>query len=303
MTAVRPLTLMTVHAHPDDEIFGTGGLMARSVREGLRVVLVTCTRGEEGEIVVPELDTPANHRRLAEIRAGELDDAVGELGVTEWENLGYRDSGMMGTPPNRDPRSFWQADLDEAIGRLVWLIRRYRPDVITTYNSFGGYGHPDHIRTHEVAVGAFERAGDVTWYPGHLEDGGVAPWAPSKLYEQAIPASIRAAMTRALEAVGRRSWWSRPEDATPEQLAEWEERAAQMLTPDEVVTTWVDISAVLEAKWRALLRHVTQIGSDNPIMVLGLDGWREHWSREAFILRASRVETMNPETDLFAGLR
>ena len=146
MTTAHPRTLMSVHAHPDDETIGTGGTMARAVADGHRVVLVTCTRGELGEIVVPDMDTPDNHRRLGEIRAGELERAMGDLGVTEWENLGYRDSGMMGTAGNHDPRSFWQADLDEAIGRLTWLVRKVRPDVMTTYNAFGGYGHPDHIR-------------------------------------------------------------------------------------------------------------------------------------------------------------
>ena len=146
MTEPRSLTLMTVHAHPDDETIGTGGLMAKSVAEGHRVILVTCTRGEMGDIVVKEMDTPDNHRRLAELRAVELENAMGELGVTEWENLGYRDSDMMGRVGNLDPRNFWNADLDEAAGRLTWLVRRYRPDVMTTYNDFGGYGHPDHIQ-------------------------------------------------------------------------------------------------------------------------------------------------------------
>lgn len=168
---------MLVHAHPDDETIGTGGVMARAVADGHRVVLVTCTRGELGEIVVPELDTPANHRRLGEIRAAELEAAMDALGVTEWENLGYRDSGMMGELGNHDPRSFWRADRDEAIGRLVWLVRRYRPDVITGYNAFGGYGHPDHVNAHRVAVGAFYRAGDPEWYPEQLapEHGGDRP--------------------------------------------------------------------------------------------------------------------------------
>jgi N-acetyl-1-D-myo-inositol-2-amino-2-deoxy-alpha-D-glucopyranoside deacetylase len=304
--AVTDLTdrrLMTVHAHPDDESLGTGGTMARVVATGGRVVLVTCTRGELGEIVVPELDTPANHRRLGEIRMGELEDAMGELGVTEWENLGYRDSGMMGTAGNADPRSFWQADLDEAIRRLVFLVRRDRPHVMTTYNEHGGYGHPDHIRTHQVAVGAFERAGDAGWYPDQLEgEGGLEPWAPAKLYEQVIPASVRAGMTEALARVGRQSWWAPPENATPEELAAWEEQSSLLLVPDDHVTTWVDVGAHLEQKWRALERHVTQISADNPIFVLGLDGWREFWSKEAFILRASHVETALPEDDLFAGL-
>lgn len=303
MTDPRPKTLMTVHAHPDDESLGTGGTMARVVAEGGQVVLVTCTRGELGEIVVPELDTPANHRRLGEIRMGELEDAMGELDVTQWENLGYRDSGMMGTPGNQDPRSFWQADLDEAIRRLVFLIRTYRPDVVTTYNEHGGYGHPDHIRTHQVAVGAFERAGEASWYPDQLEgETGLEPWAPAKLYEQVIPASVREGMTEALARIGQRSWWTPPEGATPEELAAWEERNALLLVPDDQVSTWVDVSAFLEHKWRALARHVTQIATDNPVFVLGLDGWRRYWSKEAFILRGSRVAPRVPEDDLFAGL-
>jgi LmbE family N-acetylglucosaminyl deacetylase len=298
----RP-TLMTVHAHPDDETIGTGGAMARAVADGHRVVLVTGTRGELGEIVVPEMDTPDNHRRLGEIRAGELERAMGVLGVTEWENLGYRDSGMMGTDGNRDPRSFWRAGLDEAVGRLVWLVRRYQPDVMTTYNEFGGYGHPDHIRAHQVAGAAFDRAGDPAWYPEHFEEPGLAPWTPSKLYEQAIPASVRARMDARLRELGRKSLWSPPDDASPEQISEFEAFAARMLVPDELVTTWIDVAgAPLEAKWNAIHEHVTQISDQSPFMLLGLDGWREGWANEAYILRETRVEASRPETDLFAGI-
>ena len=307
-TVHRP-TLMTVHAHPDDETIGTGGAMAKAVGAGYRVVLVTCTRGELGEIVVAAMDTPDNHRRLGEIRAGELELAMGVLGVTEWENLGYRDSGMMGTAGNHDPRSFWQADLDDAARRLTWLVRRYQPDVMTTYNDFGGYGHPDHIRTHDVAVRAFARAGDPAWYPeqleepGLIEEPGLTPWAPSKLYEQAIPASVRDRLEARLAEVGRKSFWSPADDATPEQIAEMEAFAAKMLIPDEQVTTWVDVAgAPLEAKWQAIHQHVTQISDDSPFMLLGLDGWRGSWASEAYILRESRVESALPETDLFAGI-
>jgi N-acetyl-1-D-myo-inositol-2-amino-2-deoxy-alpha-D-glucopyranoside deacetylase len=306
-------TLMTVHAHPDDETIGTGGAMAKYVAEGKRVVLVTCTRGEMGEIVVPEMDTEENHRRLGDLRAAELEAAMADLGVTEWDNLGYRDSDMMGRPGNRDPRCFWQANVDEAIGRMTWMVRRYRPDVMTTYNDFGGYGHPDHIRSHIVAVGAFERAGDVAWYPEQLApefggsgpapaDGGLAPWTPSKLYEQAIPASVRRTMQERIEASGQRGIWSPPEDATPEQLAEFEAYLAKMLVPDERVTTRIDVSRVLDAKWSAIRRHVTQIAEDNSFIAFGLDGWREFWSEESYILRASRVPADLPEIDLFAGI-
>lgn len=306
------LTLMPVHAHPDDETIGTGGTMAKAVSDGHRVVLVTCTRGEMGEIVVPELDTPDNHRRLGELRAVELERAMGALGVTEWENLGYRDSDMMGRSGNRDARCFWQANLDEAVGRLVFLVRTYRPDVMTTYNDFGGYGHPDHIRTHLVAVGAFARAGDPAWYPEQLApehggtgategDGGLAPWSPAKLYEQAIPASVRHALQARMQAIGERSFWSPPEDATPEQLAEFEAYAAKMLVPDETVTAWVDVSAHLDQRWEAFRAHVTQISEQHPFVRFGRDAWREFWFREAYVRRESRIPAPTSETDLFTG--
>ena len=296
------LTLMSVHAHPDDETIGAGGVMAKAVAAGYRVVLVTGTRGEQGEIVVKAMDTPENHRKLGEIRAAELEAAMGELGVTEWENLGYRDSDMMGRPGNNDPRTFWQADLDEAAGRLTWLIRRYQPDVVTTYNSFGGYGHPDHIRVHDVSVRAFARAGDPAWYPEQLTDD-VVPWAPKKLYETAIPQSVREAMREAMKATGQQSFWDLPEDATPEQRTEHEAFLAKMLVPDEQITTWIDISGdPIDRKWRAIQRHVTQIAMDSGFMVFGEQGWKEHWAREAYILRESSVETEKPEDDLFAGL-
>jgi N-acetyl-1-D-myo-inositol-2-amino-2-deoxy-alpha-D-glucopyranoside deacetylase len=301
---------MTVHAHPDDETIGTGGLMARALRDGHRVVLVTCTRGELGEIVVPEMDTPENHRRLGEIRAGELEAAMGELGVTEWHSLGYRDSGMMGTSGNHDPRSFWQADLDDAARRLTWLVRTHRPHVMTTYNDFGGYGHPDHIRAHDAAIRAYARAGDPAWYPEQLapEHGGTGPddglalWAPLKLYEQAIPASVRNAMRDRMEAAGERSFWSEPLDATPEELAQFRATMSRMLVPDESITTWVDVSDVLDQKWAAIWRHVTQMSPTSPFLRFGADAWREYWAQEAYVLREARVPVELPETDVFAGL-
>ncbi len=313
MTEPRSYTLLTVHAHPDDETIGTGGLMAKSVAAGHRVVLVTCTRGEQGDIVVPDLDTPENHRRLGEIRAGELEAAMGELGVTEWENLGYRDSDMMGRVGNNDPRTFWQADIDEAARRLTWLVRRHRPHVMTTYNDFGGYGHPDHIRTHDVSVRAYDRAGDTAWYPEQLapehggmgpaaDEGGLAPWSPLKLYEQAIPASVRNAMRDRMEALGEESFWSEPKDATPEQLEGFRAQMAKMLVPDASITTWIDISDVLDRKWAAMWRHVTQMSPDSPFLRFGKDAWREFWGKEAYVLRASRVPASRPETDVFSGL-
>jgi N-acetyl-1-D-myo-inositol-2-amino-2-deoxy-alpha-D-glucopyranoside deacetylase len=307
---------MTVHAHPDDETIGTGGVMAKAAADGHHVVLVTCTRGELGEIVDPALDTPTNRRRLAEIRAAELETALAALGVEAWENLGYRDSGMMGTPGNLDPRSFWQADLDDAIRRLAWLIRVHRPDVMTHYNDFGGYGHPDHIRAHQVAIGAYFRAGDPDWYPEQVApehggsgpaaaDGGLEPWAPAKLYEQAISRSRREAMASRAEAAGMTSWWSPPADDDAAEKARWDEFMRRSTVDDAAITTRIDVRAFADHRWAALLAHRTQISpTESPLMALGRDALAELWGEETFILRASRVPLGDdlPETDLFAGL-
>jgi N-acetyl-1-D-myo-inositol-2-amino-2-deoxy-alpha-D-glucopyranoside deacetylase len=179
----RALTLLTVNGHPDDETTACGATMARYAAEGVRVVCVVATLGEVGEIVVPEMATAENLARLGEIRRHELERALARLGVTEYRLLGYRDSGMMGTPQNDDPRCFWQADLDEAAGRLVRVVREVKADVILGPNSFGGDGHPDHIRASEIAALAFERSGRPEAYPEQLGDSGLTPWAPAKLYE------------------------------------------------------------------------------------------------------------------------
>jgi N-acetyl-1-D-myo-inositol-2-amino-2-deoxy-alpha-D-glucopyranoside deacetylase len=287
--------------------------MAKAVADGHRVVLITCTRGELGEIVDPALDSPENHRRLGEIRAGELEAAMGALGVAEWENLGYRDSGMMDDPGNRDPRSFWQADRDEAIGRLVWMVRRYRPDVITGYNSFGGYGHPDHVNAHRIAVGAFYRAGDPEWYPEQLTaehggtgpdeaGGGLAPWAPAKLYEQAMGRGRREAMAARMEEAGVRSFWSHPDPADEAAVAAWETFMQRSTVDDEEITTRVPCAQFSGQRWAALRAHRTQLSMQSPLLAMGPDAMAELMSEETFILRAARVTTTFPEADLFDGL-
>jgi N-acetyl-1-D-myo-inositol-2-amino-2-deoxy-alpha-D-glucopyranoside deacetylase len=165
MTPAEPARrLLLVHAHPDDESIGTGATMARYAAEGARVTLVTCTLGELGEIIPPSLAHLADGdgTRLGEYRIGELDAACAELGVTDHRFLGgpgrWRDSGMMGTEGNDDPRCFWRADLDEAADVLLGVIREVRPQVLVTYDDNGFYGHPDHIQAHRVAWRAFEQA-------------------------------------------------------------------------------------------------------------------------------------------------
>src|SRR6266568_8365735 len=164
-------TLVAVHAHPDDECISTGGILARYAADGARTVLVTCTDGAVGEISDPALATPDN---LAEVRSRELDESVRILRVSRLVKLGYRDSGMAGTADNDNPASFQQADFDQAVERVVRVIRDERPQVVVTYDERGGYGHPDHIRAHEVAVAAFDASADAERFPA-----AGAPWAPS----------------------------------------------------------------------------------------------------------------------------
>jgi mycothiol conjugate amidase Mca len=298
----RPLTLLAVHAHPDDESISMGGTMARYAAEGARVICVTCTHGEEGEIVVPELDTPENHARLAEIRREEIARSLAHLGSVEHRWLGYRDSGMMGTPANEHPEAFWQADLDEAIGRVVRLIRESQPHVVASYNAFGGYGHPDHIRAAIVAAQGFERAGDAGWYPDQLR-GGLKPWQPAKLYETYLALSTNPEVIALLEERGVTRWWVPRDDETEEERLEREERLRRQEAARGPLTTRVDVSSYLEAKHAAMREHVTQLAPDFPFLALTPDDWRRVQPTEDYTLRVSTVGVRIPEDDLFAGLR
>jgi len=264
---------------------------------------VTGTRGELGEIVIPERDTPDEHERLGETRMGEIAAAMRALGVTRWENLGYRDSGMDGSEGNADSRSFHQhitTDLDAATEPLVRLIRSTRPDVIATYDDFGGYGHPDHIAAAKIARRAWEVAGDPTWQPA----AGPA-WSPKKLYEVRIPDSQRDAVLALLESRGIESWWSEPKDVTAEELEKWRAWRAMMACPDEIITTRISIRNQLAAKRRAIQAHATQIKSDGPLLLLSEEDQIALGAREQYRLLAHRMsaEPKLLEEDLFSGLR
>lgn len=294
----RMLTLMIVTGHPDDETLWAGGVMARYAEEGMRVVSVTCTGGEHGSIVAPELDTPENRARLGEIRADELTRALARLGSIENRWLGYVDSGTMGSPQNNAPRCFWQADLLEATGRLVQIVREVRPDVIVTFNEWGGNGHPDHIRAAEIARAAFDRAGDAAAYPAQLTGpNGVQPWTPSKFYERRMTAGRRRTVAQlvaddgivaALQVLIRLVSRWRPRSERSRQ------KKARMLGP---LDTEVDVGKWVMNKQAALAEHRTQFRSD-PAELRYLAFATEH-----FTLRESRVEVHRPETDLFSGLR
>jgi N-acetyl-1-D-myo-inositol-2-amino-2-deoxy-alpha-D-glucopyranoside deacetylase len=301
---------MAVHAHPDDETISMGGTLAHYAAtnsaargEATDVIVVTGTRGELGEIVIPERDTPEEHAQLGETRMGEIAAAMRALGVSRWENLGYRDSGMDGTDGNSDPRSFHHhinTNLDDTTEPLVRLIRATQPDVIATYDDFGGYGHPDHIAAAKIARRAWEVAGDPTWRPA----AGPA-WSPKKLYEVRIPDSQRDAVLKLLESRGIESWWSEPKDVPPEELEKWRAWRAMMACPDELITTRINIKEQLGAKRRAIEAHATQIKSDGPLLLLSDEDQIALGAREQYRLLAHRLDVapVLPEEDLFAGLR
>jgi N-acetyl-1-D-myo-inositol-2-amino-2-deoxy-alpha-D-glucopyranoside deacetylase len=290
ITADRRLLL--VHAHPDDETIGTGATMAKYAAEGAHVTLVTCTLGEEGEVLVPGLAHLASDKEdtLGSHRISELTDAMKALGVTDHRFLGgpgrWRDSGMMGTPENERPDCFWQADLEEALEDLVAIVREVRPQVVVTYNEIGGYGHPDHIQAHRVAVAAFDAAADPGRFPGAGE-----PWRPTKLYYTALPLSFLRQGWEALREMGEQTPFG---VASPEELPFGD--------PDEIVTTQVDARDHLDAKVAAMRAHATQIQVDGPFFALSNNVGQRAFGLEHFrLVRGTPPTGDGFETDLFAA--
>jgi N-acetyl-1-D-myo-inositol-2-amino-2-deoxy-alpha-D-glucopyranoside deacetylase len=285
--------LLLVHAHPDDECISTGATMAKYVADGAHVTLVTCTLGEEGEILVPELVHLAadKHDALGTHRIGELADAMKALGVTDHRFLGgpgrWRDSGMMGLPTNDSPTCFWQADLDEAVGELVKIVREVRPQAVITYNEVGGYGHPDHIQAHRVTVATYEAAAD----PARFPDAG-EPWQISKLYYTAFPVSFLRMGWEALKAMGEEAPFG---VTSPEELAFGD--------PDETVTTRIDARDFLDEKMDAMRAHATQIEVDGPFFALSNHIGQRAFGYEHFrLIKGNRPSSDVVEEDLFAGI-
>ena len=263
-----------------------GGALARYAAAGEQVVVVTATRGEVGEIL--NHDDPESLREsLGEVREAELRAACSLLGVTTVELLGYRDSGMAGTPDNDHPGAFCRADFMEAVGRLVRLIRRHRPEVLTAYDAFGGYGHPDHIQVHRVGTAAFFGAADAGRFP--LEEGE-EPWQPAKLYWVTWPRERTRQRRRAAAEAGE----------IPAAEAEVEPDTGTM---EEHISTFLDVGPWFDAKWAAILAHRTQIAETGWLLTIPEEVRRSAFSREAFIRAFSRVASPEDAPDLFAGLR
>ncbi|MFF4244408.1 N-acetyl-1-D-myo-inositol-2-amino-2-deoxy-alpha-D-glucopyranoside deacetylase [Streptomyces sp. NPDC001822] len=250
--------LLLVHAHPDDESINNGATMARYAAEGAHVALVTCTLGEEGEVIPPDLAHLAADRDggLGTHRSGELAAAMRELGVTDHRFLGgpgrYRDSGMMGTEPNHRPGAFWAADPDEAAVSLVAVIRSLRPQVLVTYDPDGGYGHPDHIQAHRVAMRAAELAADPAY-----DAGSGAPHTIAKIYWNRVSRPVAEELFAGLRA-------ARPEVFPG--IAAIDDVPG--VVDDAEITTEIDGSEYAAAKTAAMRAHATQIAVDGPFFAL-----------------------------------
>lgn len=288
------LTLLTVHAHPDDEASKGPATVARYHAEGVRTVLVTCTGGEAGDILNPAMDVPGVRDRLAEVRREELTEAARVIGYDEVVWLGYRDSGMPGTPANEDPACFGRAPLEEAVGRLVAVIRRTRPQVMVIYPpDQSGYPHPDHLRVSEIGEAAFDAAADPDLYP----DAGEA-WAVSKLYYVGWSARRVVAIHEKFLELGLESPWD------GERLERSRAALAAEATGPELPKAAVDVTGHADVRRRALLAHRTQV-----------DPTSRHWFGlpdevadsvypvDDYELGRSRVPVEAPESDLFAGVR
>ncbi|MFI5261182.1 MAG: PIG-L deacetylase family protein [Candidatus Limnocylindrales bacterium] len=297
------LALAVVNGHPDDESVMAGGVMARYAAEGLRVVCITATRGEVGQIVAPDVDTPVNRARLGEIREQEERRALERLGPIELRFLGYRDSGVAGTTPNDDPRAFCRADIDEAVGRVVQILRAVQADVVICPNTFGADGHPDHVRASQVARLAFARAGDPRAYLEQLRDGDLQPWTASKLYERVTASGRREKLARAL-AEGGVLGLGRVSLRVARRWRPGVERdRARIAAAQQPASTRVDVGAYLEAREAALREHRTQISPGSALFALSPEERRRVDPTEDFTLVESRVPVNMPEDDLFAGLR
>jgi LmbE family N-acetylglucosaminyl deacetylase len=265
-------TLLLVHAHPDDECIATGGVMIRAHQDGHRVVLVTATRGEEGEI--HNMDEAEVRPRLGEVRTEELRRSGEILGVDRQEFLGYRDSGMAGTPSNDDPHSFHKAPLGEAAQRLAVILREERPDVVVTYTPDGTYGHPDHIKAHHTTIAALDLL-------------AIEGWEPAKAYLHAVPRSFIAQLRERAREMGMDD---------PENMI----RIGGI--PDEEITTVVDVRDLVDRKRASFAEHRSQNDPNSPFATMAEQIFVAAFGTEHFVLARGALGEERPEGSLFSGV-
>ena len=274
--------ILLVHAHPDDETINNGATMALYASLGADVTLVTCTRGEEGEVLVPGLSHLASSDQdlLGAHREIELANAMKALGITDYRFLGhYRDSGMMGTDQNNRPDVFWQAGLDSAARELVNIIEEVKPHVLITYDEIGGYGHPDHIQAHRVAMRASE----------------LATWQIQKIYWNTMPKSVIAESIAKMKEIGSDFFGAETADDLP------------FAKDDSLVTTLIDGNKFVQAKMDAMKAHETQISLDGPFFALSNNLGLQVWGHEYYTLvkgnKCAPFDAFGRESDLTSGVQ
>ncbi len=276
------LTLLAVHAHPDDESISTGGILAKYSAMGCRTVLAYGTGGEAGDILNPEFVAPKPGLKIKEIRAIELKAALKVLAIGSVYFLGYRDSGMAGSQENNHPQTFAQADIQEATAKLVKIIRRVRPHVIVTYNEKGTYLHPDHIMANRVTLRALQASGDARFEIGEV----LEPWRPAKLYYTAIPLKRMRKMHRMVKERGEEPGFD------PDVIG----------TPEEKISTVVDVREYLSQKLEALNCHQSQMNPNSILRRMSEKFREEVMGYEHFECVHGCTSTDTKETDLFEGL-
>ena len=281
--------LLLVHAHPDDETINNGVTMAKYAVEGVNVTLVTCTRGEEGEVLVESLKNLASDKddKLGDHREIELKDAMIELGISDFRFLGspnkkWRDSGMIGAPQNERKDVFWQSNLDEAANELVKVILEIKPQVMITYDEFGGYGHPDHIKAHQVAM----RAAEISASQG---------WQITKIYWNTMPRSVLQTSIDKMKEVGSEFFGAESADDMP------------FAKDDELVTSVVKAQEYVPQKLAAMKAHATQISVDGPFFALSNNLGLSVWADEYYTLVKGEIappfDENGRELDIFAGVK
>ncbi|QIQ03623.1 PIG-L family deacetylase [Streptomyces liangshanensis] len=279
----RPLTLMAVHAHPDDEATGTGGVLARYAAEGIRTVLVTCTDGGcgDGPGGVKPGDPGHDPAAVAAMRRDELAASCDVLKISDLEMLDYADSGMMGWATNDAPGAFWRTPVEVGAARLAELMRLYRPDVVVTYDENGFYGHPDHIQAHRITMAALE-----------MIEAEPTPLTP-KVYWTTMPRSAMRRFGETLREFGEEMPEPDPDEASP---------AFEIGLPDDEITTWVDATAFSDQKFDALAAHASQ-GENIFFLKMGRERFGGLMGMETFVRVKDTTGAALPENDLFAGLR
>jgi LmbE family N-acetylglucosaminyl deacetylase len=278
---MQPRSLLAVFAHPDDEAFGSGGTLAYYAQQGVHITLVCATRGEVGEIADPALATPET---LGEVREVELRNAAQVMGIADLRFLDYRDSGMVGTAENEDPRAFVNIPAETVVRQLAQIIRQVQPQVVVTFDPQGGYGHPDHIAIHQHTVAAFHIAGDAAHYP----DAGPA-WQPARLFYSVFPRSIFRTMRDELAAGGG-------------DISQFEQMEASGAGwPDDQIQATLDVSSTVTLKWRALNEHRTQFGPENTFRRIPEEKAQWMMSREFFVQAWPQPPEGLTLSDLFAG--